>query len=84
MDGLHGMAHITGGGIEGNLNRVIPDGLNALVDLSRVEIHPVFKLIRQVGNVPVSQPMGALYCAWLTLKKELRKPLNVVGFQSFF
>lgn len=51
MDGLHGMAHITGGGIEGNLNRVIPEGLNALVDLSRVEIHPVFKAIRQVGNV---------------------------------
>lgn len=51
VDGLHGMAHITGGGIEGNLNRVLPSELNALVDLSLVDILPVFKIIRNVGNV---------------------------------
>jgi phosphoribosylformylglycinamidine cyclo-ligase len=51
IDGLHGMAHITGGGIEGNLNRVIPEGMNALIDLSRIDILPVFQLIRNIGNV---------------------------------
>ncbi|WP_240420129.1 phosphoribosylformylglycinamidine cyclo-ligase [Paenibacillus periandrae] len=51
MDGLHGMAHITGGGIEGNLNRVIPEQLNALIDLSRIDILPVFHTIRNMGNV---------------------------------
>lgn len=50
-DGLHGMAHITGGGIEGNLNRVIPERLDALVDLSRIDIPPLFQMIRNNGNV---------------------------------
>lgn len=49
--GLHGMAHITGGGIEGNLNRVIPDGLDASVDLSAIRVLPVFKLLREAGQV---------------------------------
>jgi phosphoribosylformylglycinamidine cyclo-ligase len=48
---LHGMAHITGGGIEGNLNRVLPDGLDAAVDLGKIRILPVFRLIRDAGNV---------------------------------
>lgn len=39
IPGIHGMAHITGGGIEGNLCRVIPDGLGAEIDLSLSLIH---------------------------------------------
>jgi phosphoribosylformylglycinamidine cyclo-ligase len=49
--GLHGLAHITGGGIEGNLNRVLPDHLNAVIDLGEIRVLPIFKLIRQVGQV---------------------------------
>lgn len=49
--GLHGMAHITGGGFEGNLNRILPAGTNALIDLSKVQVLPVFKVIRQAGKV---------------------------------
>lgn len=49
--GLHGMAHITGGGFEGNLNRILPAGVNALIDLAKVQVLPVFKTIRQVGKV---------------------------------
>jgi len=30
---VHGFAHVTGGGLEGNLTRIIPDGLSAIVDL---------------------------------------------------
>lgn len=44
---LHGMAHITGGGIQGNLNRILPKGLNAEVDVSTIQILPVFGVIRQ-------------------------------------
>jgi phosphoribosylformylglycinamidine cyclo-ligase len=51
LPGLHGMAHITGGGIQGNLNRVLPEGLNASVDLDAIRVPPVFKLIRQMGDV---------------------------------
>ena len=35
---INGMAHITGGGIEGNLCRVIPEGLSAKIDLSKLRI----------------------------------------------
>ncbi len=48
---LHGMAHITGGGIEGNLNRILPVGLDAAVDLGAIRILPIFRIIRDMGNV---------------------------------
>jgi phosphoribosylformylglycinamidine cyclo-ligase len=49
--GLHGMAHITGGGIEGNLRRIIPDGLRAEIDLAAIKPPTVFRTIRERGNV---------------------------------
>lgn len=48
---LHGMAHITGGGIQGNLPRILPPHLNAAVDLARIQVLPVFKTIRHAGNI---------------------------------
>ncbi len=51
---LHGLAHITGGGIEGNLNRILPRGVDALIDLGKIRMLPIFKLIRDMGNVPDS------------------------------
>ena len=46
------MAHITGGGIIGNLPRVLPEGLSARVDTSKWPQPPVFKMIKELGNVP--------------------------------
>ena len=43
--------YITGGGIEGNLCRVIPDGLSANIDLSKIRILPVFRFIKEKGNI---------------------------------
>ena len=43
--GVHAAAHITGGGIAGNLARVIPKGLGAIVDTSAWEIPAVFDLV---------------------------------------
>lgn len=48
---LHGLAHITGGGIAGNLNRVLPKELDALIDLSKVRTLPVFGVIKRHGTV---------------------------------
>jgi phosphoribosylformylglycinamidine cyclo-ligase len=50
--GLHGLAHITGGGIQDNLNRILPETLDAAIDLSRLQVPEVFHLIRREGNVP--------------------------------
>lgn len=52
LRGLHGIAHVTGGGIRDNLARILPEGLKARIDLARIEVLPVFDVIRRVGGVP--------------------------------
>lgn len=44
-------AHITGGGIPGNLARVMPEGFAAALDRSRWDVPPVFGEIRRRGRV---------------------------------
>lgn len=61
-DVLHGMAHITGGGIEGNLCRVIPDGLCAKIDLSKLRILNIFKYIRNNGNIRDEEMLHTFNC----------------------
>lgn len=48
---LHGLAHITGGGIPGNLKRIIPDGMTACISYSKHEIPPLFSWLQEAGNV---------------------------------
>jgi phosphoribosylformylglycinamidine cyclo-ligase len=48
---VRSMAHITGGGLQGNLPRAL-GGLGARLDASSWEEPPVFALIRDLGNVP--------------------------------
>ena len=45
-------SHITGGGIIGNTKRVVPEGLTLNIDWNSWEIPPLFKLIRETGNIP--------------------------------
>jgi phosphoribosylformylglycinamidine cyclo-ligase len=49
---LKGLAHITGGGIQDNLNRILPATLDAVIDLHTIRIPEVFDVIRNEGNVP--------------------------------
>ncbi len=44
---LHGMAHITGGGIPGNLNRILPQGLDAEIDAAAIKVLPIFSFIKE-------------------------------------
>ena len=50
-DAVHACAHITGGGIVGNLPRVLPDGLGAVLDRSTWREPPVFAEIERLGAV---------------------------------
>lgn len=59
---IHGMAHITGGGIEGNLCRVIPDGLSAKIDLSKIRILNIFKYIRHNGGISDKEMLRTFNC----------------------
>jgi phosphoribosylformylglycinamidine cyclo-ligase len=48
---VRGFAHITGGGITENLPRILPRGLDALIDLSGWQVPPLFTHLQQLGNV---------------------------------
>lgn len=65
-DGAHAFAHVTGGGILGNLSRVIPDGLRAEIDWSSWERPPVFDwLARHVDEEEMRRVfnLGIGFCA---------------------
>jgi phosphoribosylformylglycinamidine cyclo-ligase len=49
---IKGMAHITGGGITDNLPRVLPEGVEAVIDRSSWTVPPVFQWLQRTGNVP--------------------------------
>jgi phosphoribosylformylglycinamidine cyclo-ligase len=48
---VHAFAHVTGGGIPGNLNRVLPPECGAVLDRSRWEVPRIFSEIQQAGQV---------------------------------
>jgi len=50
-DLIRGLAHVTGGGIPGNLPRVLPDGLGAVVDRGAWAVPPVFRTLQEGGKV---------------------------------
>lgn len=48
---VSGMAHITGGGLAGNVNRALHDRVNAVIDRSTWDVPGVFRFLQQRGNV---------------------------------
>jgi phosphoribosylformylglycinamidine cyclo-ligase len=52
---VHGLAHITGGGIPGNLVRILPAGCVAVVDPGAWEPPPLFRFLQQAGGVSVEE-----------------------------
>lgn len=48
---VRGIAHITGGGIPGNVPRILPPGLGALIDRSAWEAPPIFRLVQGIGGI---------------------------------
>jgi phosphoribosylformylglycinamidine cyclo-ligase len=52
---VHAFAHVTGGGLAGNLARVIPAGLTATVDRSTWAPQPVFDLVATTGRISRSE-----------------------------
>ncbi len=52
---LHALAHITGGGIPGNLIRVLPQGCEAVVDAGGWPWPPVFRVLMREGRVALAE-----------------------------
>ena len=55
LDRIKGIAHITGGGIAGNVERVLPDGVRVELDSSQWAEPPIFELIQERGNVSTAE-----------------------------
>jgi phosphoribosylformylglycinamidine cyclo-ligase len=57
---VHAVAHITGGGIGGNVPRALPDGARAVLDRDTWAVPPIFGEIRRLGNV-TDQEMARVF-----------------------
>lgn len=53
MNYVTGLAHITGGGIEGNTSRILPDGSSLEIDWNSWAPNDIFNLIQSIGDVPL-------------------------------
>jgi phosphoribosylformylglycinamidine cyclo-ligase len=59
---VHGMAHITGGGLKENIIRVVPDGLGLQIDASAIKLPPVFEWLMREGNVAREEMWRTFNC----------------------
>jgi len=59
---VKGMAHITGGGITENLPRVLPAGLTARIDAAAWTLPPLFKWLKEAGNVATQEMYRVFNC----------------------
>jgi phosphoribosylformylglycinamidine cyclo-ligase len=48
---VHGVAHITGGGLRENLERILPAGVRVIIDRDGWPVPPVFSWLQQLGEV---------------------------------
>ncbi|MCZ8333982.1 MAG: phosphoribosylformylglycinamidine cyclo-ligase [Rhodobacteraceae bacterium] len=60
--GVHGLAHITGGGLTENPPRVLPDGLACEIDLSAWQLPPVFRWLATTANMAEAELLKTFNC----------------------
>ena len=85
--GIHGMAHITGGGIVDNLPRILPKDVGALIKESALVRKPaIFGYIQREGNVPVEEMrrafnmgVGMILCVSESRTSAVMEALQVAG-----
>jgi phosphoribosylformylglycinamidine cyclo-ligase len=59
---LHGLAHITGGGVVDNTQRILPAGVQAKIDLSTIKVPGIFSAIQDAGDVPHEDMLRTFNC----------------------
>jgi len=83
---INGMAHITGGGIEGNLSRIIPDGLCGKIDLSKIKPLPIFKYIKANGAISDSEMLSTFNCGvgFIVVTSSMNKNIVMNHINKFY
>jgi phosphoribosylformylglycinamidine cyclo-ligase len=61
-DLIHGLAHITGGGLIENVPRVLPEGCRAEIDASKWEFPPLFALLQEGGAIATEEMARTFNC----------------------
>jgi len=88
-DNILGIAHITGGGILGNLPRILPENVEAVIDISSWEIPWIFRFFIEKGNLTIKEAfrvfnMGiGLILVVSGKEKEILEELNSIGEKSY-
>ena len=59
---LHGLAHITGGGLTENPPRVLPEGLACQIDLGAWTLPPVFRWLATTANMAEAELLKTFNC----------------------
>lgn len=87
---LHGIAHITGGGLIENVPRIIPDGLCASIDRTKIQVPNVMKELQTRGKIDETEMFGTFNMGVgmvVILKKEDSDKaisiLNQIGEKSY-
>lgn len=55
LPAIKAIAHVTGGGLPGNLPRVLPEAVSVELDWGAWPVPPIFELLREVGGVPFDE-----------------------------
>jgi len=55
---VKGICHITGGGFYENIPRILPENVDAKIDIKSWQIPPIFKFIQQKGNISYKEMFG--------------------------
>jgi phosphoribosylformylglycinamidine cyclo-ligase len=90
---VHGVAHITGGGLLENIPRVVPEGLEVVIDRKSWTLPPVFQWLQQQGNINEHEMLRTFNCGVgmticvapdhvdqaLALLKSLNEPAFIIG-----
>ena len=82
---LNSCANITGGGLEDNIKRVIPDGLSANIDLDKVKTKKIFKWLKQ-NNINDKEMLKTFNCGvgfCLIIKPQNLKKINKFFSKEF-
>ena len=56
--GIHGIAHITGGGLAENIERILPTGRRAMIDRNSWNVPPIFGWLQGLGNIDGEEMYG--------------------------
>ncbi len=59
---VHALAHITGGGLTDNIPRVLPDGLEAVLERQRWQHDPVFDWLQRIGHIEPAEMYRTFNC----------------------